>query len=527
MAEVVTLDSDSEDNALAIVDFESDDSDNGNRSASENFEDNFLIKIAAIEHDLIMNILRHLDSLSLFRLEQTCKSLQKIVEQSNMWRRQYDQLLPEFSPVEQAQNISLRVEDKSELSIYRKSLLKFQNLVTNLRTGRCKKSKVSFYQLLGFNGDPSEIKAMDPNSLLMVEEDVFDCSQGKVHQIRTGETVMVNFTQHPSFQVLHSSIKGSSMVVQMAPRIEDDLSDISILEYYSYDDARSSYNIKARSELIAGEISESIKIAFFEKTISLPVYSDDNSKIKIYKFSINGEEIEEGGVIILVMPQVRDPDVRFEILMQPMHFVWYSFSKMMCVWDVDLSSSSNFSLELLPVWSKDKSLLTKVSVPPTAVTSFDFCYPHLLVGGSDGRCQVWDCEKDTLVRILEHDIDSGHNVGWRQVSVSDSPHIIVSLTECGWLIGWDKPRCLQSDKSLSSKSLRLWKINTRHETPVVSFVMNSSRLVTLERHHMTSDWDVRSYMVVRDFWKYVAIQSSTQKRKGKATKEKKKKSRRR
>jgi len=525
MAEVVILDSDSEDNALAIVEYDSDDSEIENKDTPENFDDNLLTKIATIEHDLIINILRQLDSLSLFRLEQTCKSLKNIIEQSNIWKRLYDRLLPEFHPVEEAQNISLRVDEKSEITSYRKSLLKFHNLVTNLRTGRCKKSKVSFYQLLGFNGDPSEIKTMDPNSLLMVEEDVFDCSQGKVHQIRTGETVIVNFTQHPSFQVLHSCIQGSSMVVQMAPRIEDDLSDLSILEYYSYDDPRSSYNLKARSELIAGDISESIKITFFKQTISIPVYSDDNSKIQIHKYSINGELIEEAGVIALVLPQMRNPDVRFEILMQPKHFVWYSFSKMMCVWDIDQSSLS--SIELLPVWSKDKSLLTKVSIPPTAVTSFDLCYPHLLVGGSDGRCQVWDCEKDKLIRMLEHDIDSGHNVGWRQVSVSDSAHIIVSLTECGWLIGWDKPKCLQSDKSVSSKSLRLWKINTRHETPVVSFVMNSSRLVTLERHHMTSDWDVRSYMVVRDFWKYVASHSSAQKRKGKTPKEKKKRSRRR
>jgi len=148
MAEVVILDSDSEDNALAIVEYDSDDSEIENEDTPENFDDNLLTKIATIEHDLIINILRQLDSLSLFRLEQTCKSLKNIIEQSNIWKRQYDRLLPEFHPVEEAQNISLRVDEKSELTNYRKSLLKFHNLVTNLRTGRCKKSKVSFYQLL-------------------------------------------------------------------------------------------------------------------------------------------------------------------------------------------------------------------------------------------------------------------------------------------------------------------------------------------------------------------------------------------
>ena len=108
MAEVVILDSDSEDNALAIVEYDSDDSEIENKDTPENFDDNLLTKIATIEHDLIINILRQLDSLSLFRLEQTCKSLKNIIEQSNIWKRQYDRLLPEFHPVEEAQNISLR-----------------------------------------------------------------------------------------------------------------------------------------------------------------------------------------------------------------------------------------------------------------------------------------------------------------------------------------------------------------------------------------------------------------------------------
>ena len=108
MAEVVILDSDSEDNALAIVEYDSDDSEIENEDTPENFDDNLLTKIATIEHDLIINILRQLDSLSLFRLEQTCKSLKNIIEQSNIWKRQYDRLLPEFHPVEEAQNISLR-----------------------------------------------------------------------------------------------------------------------------------------------------------------------------------------------------------------------------------------------------------------------------------------------------------------------------------------------------------------------------------------------------------------------------------
>ena len=129
------------------------------------------------------------------------------------------------------------------------------------------------------------------------------------------------------------------------------------------------------------------------------------------------------------------------------------------------------------------------------------------------------------MRVLEHDIDSGYNVGWRQVSISATSNLIVSLTECGWLVGWDRRGCLARAAAASSAQLRLWTINTRHATPVVSFVLSPSRIVTLERHKMTSDWDVRMMVVVRDFWRYQDNRAKDKSEKDAKTKTKNKRSR--
>ena len=153
MAEAIILDSVSEENAVANIDYDSDSVNNN--EAPEKYDENYFTKIVTVEHDLLINILGQLDSLSLFRLEQTCKSLKIIIEQSNIWRRKYDRLLPEFYPVEQSKNISLRVDDQSEVTSYRKSVLKFDNLVTNLRIGRCETAIVSPDQFRGFHGDKS------------------------------------------------------------------------------------------------------------------------------------------------------------------------------------------------------------------------------------------------------------------------------------------------------------------------------------------------------------------------------------
>ena len=50
---------------------------------------------------------------------------------------------------------------------------------------------------------------------------------------------------NPSFQVKHICIQGSSMVVQMVPRIGDDLiGDDDILGYFKYDEQSTNYDFK-------------------------------------------------------------------------------------------------------------------------------------------------------------------------------------------------------------------------------------------------------------------------------------------
>ena len=102
---------------------------------------------------------------------------------------------------------------------------------------------------------------------------------------------------------------------------------------------------------------------------------------------------------------------------------------------------------------------------------------------------------------------------------------MVSLTECGWLVGWDRRGCLARAAAASSAQLRLWTINTRHATPVVSFVLSPSRIVTLERHEVTSDWDVRMMVVIRDFWRYQDNRAKDKSEKDAKTKTKRTRSR--
>ena len=150
------------------------------------------------------------------------------------------------------------------------------------------------------------------------------------------------------------------------------------------------------------------------------------------------------------------------------------------------------------VWSK--RILTTTTFPPVRLTSLAFTYPHIIVGSSDGKAEIWDVVTDTILRIINHERDSGLNVGFRQLEVMDS--LLFSLTECGWLIAWDWRACLEPPSRLTSGRLSLWKTNTKHETPISRFAVNSSRIVTVEKHQLSCEWDERRFVVVRDFWQF-------------------------
>merc|ERR1719219_1759821 len=60
------------------------------------------------------------------------------------------------------------------------------------------------------------------------------------------------------------------------------------------------------------------------------------------------------------------------------------------------------------VWTRQ--IITRTSIPPVRASCLALSHPHLLVGCSHGRAELWDVEKDCLLRRLEHPLDSGLNM---------------------------------------------------------------------------------------------------------------------
>jgi len=469
-----------------------------------------LSRIAGVEQDIFLTVLNHLDCVSLARLEQTCHSIYNIIQESEIWRRKYEAVQEEIEAIEKEQKRNFRQSflhtANYPSSLYKKVLLKKQSLERNFSRGKCKKSKTSFYDIIGFNGDMSVIQDLDCSSIFVHDEEMLN--KTFIQDLHSGIQSSLQPSTYPGFRINHSSICAGRVALLREPMDDDDDDEdpvinpalnVAVIEVYSAK-GNTFAQLEAQSNLLPNIKGRIVNMRMFDQTIVTVHTSDPHLKVNF--FTIRDKNVEVTRQLSLSF----DPQSpflfttkRFVVMLKKDFLIWASSvsCRKLLVWDL----RRDLSHELEPVWSKFTSELTSSTFPPVAVSSFDLSWPHLLVGGSNGRCGVWDCHEDVKIRDLEHDIDSGNNVGWRQVTVSSS--VIVSLTECGWLTGWDKARCLdKSEEAVSNSSLRLWTINTRHDTPVVSFVMNSSRLVSLERHSLTSAWDVRSMLVIRDFWRY-------------------------
>ena len=151
------------------------------------------------------------------------------------------------------------------------------------------------------------------------------------------------------------------------------------------------------------------------------------------------------------------------------------------------------------IWSRTILSSRITRFPPASLTSLAFSHPHIIVGSSEGKAEIWNVMTDSLIRTIHHEKDSGLNVGFRQLEVREG--LLLSLAECGWLTAWDWRACLSPDTPPSARLVH-WKTNTKHDTPISRFVVNSSRIVTVEKHKMSCEWDERKFVVIRDFWQF-------------------------
>ena len=59
-----------------------------------------LSRVAGVEQDIFLTVLKHLDCVSLAQLEQTCHSIYNIIQQSEIWRKKYEAVQEEIEAMQ-------------------------------------------------------------------------------------------------------------------------------------------------------------------------------------------------------------------------------------------------------------------------------------------------------------------------------------------------------------------------------------------------------------------------------------------
>ena len=388
-----------------------------------------LSRLAGVEEDIWQTILKYLDIQSLLNLELTCHNIHSLLQHSDIWRKKYEAVTPEIDILQRdrQQKFSECLQNTANYptSMYKKVLARKLRLDNNFSRGKCRKSKLSFYDVIGFNGDMAVIKSFDCGSIFVHDEELL---HGKhVHDLFTGKRHILNSSNtFAGFEITQSCVQNGILAVLREPMDLDPHEDeivefpqVAVLETYSFSDDShqdmTDCKLKSQSNLIPNTLSRHIKIKLFDQKILVVTKNEDHEEIlNVFIFTITGPHIKQSSKLNLVLPaNMLNTSGVFDLLLQEHHMVWYTHNCFLCVWALGPDGANADDL-IAPSFVVASAQLTRTAVPPVSVTAFDLSWPHLLVGGSDGRAQVF-----------QHVSRNNYNYNFKKVAES-----IISRLSC-------------------------------------------------------------------------------------------------
>ena len=158
------------------------------------------------------------------------------------------------------------------------------------------------------------------------------------------------------------------------------------------------------------------------------------------------------------------------------------------VWQLPQPPSSGLcSQEVAVVWSRDVGNRNTVTC-----TSLHLRHPLLLVGKTDGRCDLWDVVFDKRLRSLEHGGGTGGLLALERVVMAEDR--IVTLTHKGRLAVWSLAAC--RDPTVPQAKCLFWTHQASAGAHVTDVFASSTKLVLVEANSLTQSTDIK----VLDFW---------------------------
>lgn len=356
---------------------------------------------------------------------------------------------------------------------------------------------------------------MDTNSIFVHDEGDFYPSH--VFNIGTSKQNKLFIDTYDMFSIKSSDTAADKLVIlrESDVHLNGNSEVFYVVETYlvqSQEENKISetYQMKEQS-LVLGESQIGVCVMVqlsCDKVLLLSIKKEDHAMQAVVNiFTSDKEKLVQSGHLFCALPENAFSE-KVSLLNRKYFITCRPGRRFVDIWDLNKVEESTNKAEM--IWEKE--IVKTKSIPMTKCSALDFCFPHLFVGKSNGCCDIWNIISDNVVRTLEHGLETGLHMGIKKICILSN--YIFSLSDSGWLFAWDKKESLkQKQRKEKEKDFLLWTNKSKGGKTIGNFVVDNTKMVTIEQHQNKSVWQSKIFLVVRNFWNHVEKNNKKKKNK--------------
>jgi len=480
--------------------------------ASTNMDTPPLLMLMFVEEDILTRVFRQLDWKTLQALELTCSNFRQFVIKANIWKKKFEIENPSYLDKSMDMDKRSKIEklirkDSKDFHLgYKKLVIKLSNLDSNMMKGIWTRKRTRNLSWQGRGDDEiPHIYDMNCDNYLAgyVSLDDGEDDKLKVFEIKSSKVSELEFNS-VDFQIVLAQMlpvtteksKFGKIAVLRCSRARENRANI--VETFKFDENSQSYRLESKSlPLGESQIGRDVyEVKYASSNCLLLLGKTRDTDVCVSFLTVQEDQLEMalvGTKICMNAYPMDDQIVQHDYLAS-------QYKQELKVYDLKTTNPGKLGDSLIAaMW--EKKVIFEDSSAQVYCSTLEFCAPNLLVGRTDGRCEVYNVLQDQHIRTLEHS-GGGLNKEYIYDIVCLNDYIFTltgnkGLTRShrsGWIFAWEKSKAVSKN---AEGEVMLWKKPSGDGAKVWYFSVNNTEIITLEGIRGPP---FEEYFVQFDFW---------------------------
>jgi len=463
-----------------------------------------LLTLLFVEEDIPTRVFRQLDWKTLQALELTCSHFRQFIVKATIWKKKFEIENPSYLDKSMDMDKRSKIEklirkDSKEFHLgYKKLVIKLSNLDSNMSKGICTRNMTRnlpchedddeiIHHIYDMNCDNCLVKCLDDGEDEKLK--VFEIKSSKVSEI---EFSSVDFfiVDANILAVTTEKSKFGKIAVLRLSRARENRS--TIVETFQFDENSQSYRLVSKSpQLGESQIGRNVNTVILVSSNCLLLVGKTRGPDVCVSFLTVQDDRLEMTLVGTKICRNAVPSRARPILVVEHDYLASQHEQELKVYDLKTTNPGKLGDSLIAAMWQKKNIFEDSSAQ-VCCSILEFCVPHLFVGRSDGRCEVFNVVQDQHIRTLEHS-GGGLNMEFI-IDVVCLNDYIFSVTESGWIFAWEKSKAVSKN---AEGEVMLWKKPSGDGAKVWYFSVNNTEIITLEGIRGPP---FEEYFVQFDFW---------------------------